>query len=77
MQGSFVGSRPASQGTSNSPSTRFETEIPTFVNNDALNALLDKEHVVINAHPTDSSPPFWEQLLLGLGRRSCWSGCSS
>ena len=29
--------------------------------------MLDKEHVVINAHPTDSAPPFWEQLLLGFG----------
>jgi cell division protease FtsH len=67
VQGSFVGSTALPKGTSNSPSTRFETEIPTFVNNDALNALLDKEHVVINAHSTDSSPPFWEQLLLGFG----------
>ncbi len=67
VQGSFVGSTALPKGTSNSPSTRFETEIPTFVNNDALNALLDKQHVVINAHSTDSSPPFWEQLLLGFG----------
>ena len=67
VQGSFKDSTKLPAGTSDSPSTRFQTEIPTFVNNDALNALLDKEHVVINAHPTDSAPPFWEQLLLGFG----------
>ena len=67
MQGSFKDSTKLPAGTSDSPSTRFQTEIPTFVNNDALNALLDKEHVVINAHSTDSAPPFWEQLLLGFG----------
>ena len=67
VQGLFKASTALPAGTSDSPSTRFQTEIPTFVNNDALNALLDKEHVVINAHSTDSAPPFWEQLLLGFG----------
>jgi cell division protease FtsH len=49
------------------PTTRFETEIPTFANNDALSNLLQKKGVVVNAQPLDTGAPWWQNLLLGFG----------
>ena len=47
------------------PTTRFETEIPAFANNDALSKLLEQNRVVVNAKPLDTGAPLWENLLLG------------
>jgi cell division protease FtsH len=49
------------------PTTRFETEIPAFANNDALSQLLQEKAVVVNAQPLDSGAPWWQNLLLGFG----------
>jgi cell division protease FtsH len=49
------------------PSTRFQTEIPSFADTKALSNLLEKKGVVVNAKPLSSSVPWWESLLLGFG----------
>jgi cell division protease FtsH len=49
------------------PTTRFQTEIPAFANNDALSKLLEKNRVVVNAQPLDTGAPWWQNLLLGFG----------
>src|SRR3954451_13835185 len=49
------------------PTTRFQTEIPAFANNDALSQLLQQKRVVVNAQPLDSGAPWWQNLLLGFG----------
>jgi cell division protease FtsH len=67
VQGEFRRSTPPPKGMGGKPSTRFKTEVPTFANGPELDRLLTNHNVVINAHPPDSSPPFWEQLLLGFG----------
>jgi cell division protease FtsH len=51
----------------NDPTTRFQTEIPAFNNNDALSKLLQDKHVVVNAKPLDTGPSFLANLLLGFG----------
>jgi cell division protease FtsH len=53
-------------GTGGHPSTRFQTERPA-VGGDGLLTLLEKQGVVINAHPIETATPFWEQLVLGFG----------
>ncbi|MEN3317576.1 MAG: cell division protease FtsH [Mycobacterium sp.] len=55
---SFAGSK---------PSTRFQTEIPAFADNNALSGLLQRKAVVVNAQPLDTGAPWWENLLLGFG----------
>jgi cell division protease FtsH len=47
--------------------TRFQTEIPTFADTNALSQLLQKKRVVVNAVPLDTGAPWWENLLLGFG----------
>src|SRR5947208_11318260 len=49
------------------PTTKFQTEIPTFANNDALSKLLQEKRVVVNAQPLDTGAPWWQNLLLGFG----------
>jgi cell division protease FtsH len=49
------------------PTTRFETEIPAFADNNALSQLLQKKKVVVNAQPLDTGAPWWQNLLLGFG----------
>jgi cell division protease FtsH len=49
------------------PSTRFQTEVPSFADTKALANLLEKKGVVVNAKPLTSSAPWWESLLLGFG----------
>ena len=49
------------------PTTRFQTEIPAFANNDALTKLLEQNRVVVNAQPLDTGAPWWQNLLLGFG----------
>jgi cell division protease FtsH len=64
IQGTFK--KPLSYNKSK-PTTRFQTEIPAFANNNALSALLQKKGVIVNAQPLDSGLPWWENVLLGFG----------
>jgi cell division protease FtsH len=45
--------------------TRFETEVPAFIDPAALTSLLANEDVVINAEPPDEGRPMWASLVLG------------
>ena len=49
------------------PTTRFETEIPTFADTDALSRLLEREGVVENARPLDNGGSLGARLLVGFG----------
>ena len=49
------------------PTTRFETEIPAFADNNALSRLLQRKGVIVNAQPLDTGAPWWQNLLLGFG----------
>jgi cell division protease FtsH len=49
------------------PTTRFQTEIPEFADNNALSRLLQQKGVVVNAQPLTTGAPWWENLLLGFG----------
>jgi len=49
------------------PTTRFQTEIPAFADNNALSQLLQEKGVVVNAEPLDTGAPWWLNLLLGFG----------
>jgi len=48
------------------PETRFQTERPAFAD-DSLLGLLEREDVVINAHPIETSTPLWQEVLIGFG----------
>jgi cell division protease FtsH len=66
IQGAF--SRPLRYPTGHGSATRqFATEIPAFADVDALSRLLESKHVVTNAKPLDTGPPWWQSLLLGFG----------
>ena len=45
----------------------FETEIPTFADNDALSALLEEHNVTIEAEPVNQGRGFLLNLILGFG----------
>ncbi len=47
-------------------SLQFETERPTFADDDLLTQLID-QGVVVNATPVDQPVPFWQQLVFGFG----------
>jgi cell division protease FtsH len=49
------------------PTTRFETEIPTFADTNRLSQLLQQKGVVVNAVSLDKGVPWWESLLVGFG----------
>jgi cell division protease FtsH len=46
--------------------TRFQTQRPTFAN-DNLFQQLQSAKVAVNANAPDAGPPLWQQLLLGFG----------
>jgi cell division protease FtsH len=64
VQGTF--STPESYSGSKK-TTRFQTEIPTFADTDALSQLLQRKGVVVNANSLDKGTPWWENLLFGFG----------
>ncbi len=64
IQGTFTKKE---QYAGSKPTTKFQTEIPAFANNDALSALLQQKRVVVNAQPLDTGAPWWQNLLLGFG----------
>ncbi len=49
------------------PAKNFETEIPTFANNEELSQLLQDNDVVIEAEPVNEGRGFLANLLLGFG----------
>jgi cell division protease FtsH len=49
------------------PTTRFETEIPEFADTRALARSLARAGVVVNAQPLQTTPPWWENILLNFG----------
>jgi cell division protease FtsH len=64
IQGSFSTPQRYAGGK---PTTRFQTEIPTFADTKALSQLLQRKRVVQNAQPLQTAAPWWENLLLGFG----------
>jgi hypothetical protein len=57
----------APAGTKGTAAIKFKNQLPTFVNNRKLDALLAGKGVVINANNPDATTPLWQQLLLGCG----------
>src|SRR6266571_379013 len=49
------------------PTTRFETEIPEFADTQTLARSLARAGVVVNAQPLQTTPPWWENVLLNFG----------
>ena len=45
--------------------TKFQTEVPAFIDPAQLTTLLDQQNVVINAEPPDEGRSLWVTLLLG------------
>jgi len=64
IQGTFTKKE---QYAASKPTTKFQTEIPAFANNNALSQLLQQKCVVVNAQPLDTGAPWWQNLLLGFG----------
>jgi cell division protease FtsH len=46
--------------------TEFETERPTFAEDDLFQRLQDQD-VVVNAEPADAPAPLWQQIVFGFG----------
>jgi cell division protease FtsH len=66
VQGAFR--RPLRYPRGHGSATRqFATEIPAFADVNALSRVLESNHVVMNAKPLDTGPPWWQSLLLGFG----------
>jgi len=65
IQGDFKKKTAPPAGTKGTAAVRFKTELPTFVNNDDLDALLARQGVVINAKNPDVATPLWQRLLIG------------
>ncbi|HEX9855789.1 MAG TPA: ATP-dependent zinc metalloprotease FtsH [Acidimicrobiia bacterium] len=65
IQGDFA-EAVASPDDAEVTSTRFETERPSFAEDDLLRRLIDQE-VTVNAEPPDQAAPVWQQLLFGFG----------
>ena len=65
IQGTFKHAAKA-PNTNGKPSTRFQTERPSFAS-DSLGKLLEEKHVVINANPIETAAPLWQQVLLDFG----------
>ena len=49
------------------PAKNFETEIPTFADNEALSAMLEEHNVTIEAEPVNQGRGFLLNLILGFG----------
>ncbi len=55
--------RPGGDGPA---ATQFETERPTFAEDDLLQRLIDNG-VVVNAEPPNAPAPLWQQIIFGFG----------
>jgi cell division protease FtsH len=51
----------------NEPTKVFETEIPTFADEEMLSQLLEQQEVIIEAEPVNQSRGFFLSLILGFG----------
>jgi cell division protease FtsH len=49
------------------PTTRFQTEVPSFADTEELSELLQENDVTVNAEPLDTGAPWWQTLLFGFG----------
>ena len=49
------------------PTTKFKTEVPSFADTKALDQLLERKGVTVNAEPLTTGAPWWENLLVGFG----------
>ena len=67
IQGDFKKKTAPPTGDKGTPAVRFKTQLPTFVDNTALDALLARHGVVINAKNPDASRPLWQEVLIGFG----------
>ena len=69
IQGVFVEPvrDPEAEGGDEAPTfTTFETERPTFAEDDLFQRLVERD-VVVNAEPADAPPPIWQQIVFGFG----------
>ena len=57
---------PEDQSDSPAEFTLFETERPTFAEDDLFRRLQEKD-VIVNAEPADAPPPIWQQIVFGFG----------
>jgi cell division protease FtsH len=47
--------------------TKFETEVPAFADENVLSKLLVQKGVTVNAEPLETGTPWWQSLLFGFG----------
>ncbi len=68
IQGTLKNAVPDPEDTSSKPATftQFETERPTFAE-DNLFQRLQEHDVVVNAEPADAPAPIWQQIVFGFG----------
>ena len=64
IQGTFTH---AERYAGSKATTFFQTEIPAFADTNALAKSLQRNQVVVNAKPLQTSLPWWENLLLNFG----------
>jgi cell division protease FtsH len=55
------------QAINGKTATKFETERPTFFQDDDLFQLLTDKQVIVNAKPVDEPTPLWQTLVFGFG----------
>jgi cell division protease FtsH len=67
VQGTFRTKVTLPDGNATASTTLFSTEVPTFANDTELAALLEEQHVEVNAEPPEQERPFIETLILSLG----------
>src|SRR5205085_10696296 len=64
IQGTFT---KAETYNGSKPTKRFQTEIPTLADTDALSRLLERKSVTVTAVSLQKGLPWWESLLVGFG----------
>ena len=67
IEGTFRKAITYPSGSHGQTTTLFSTQIPSFVPGSQLFALLQKEHVTIDAHPASSGASLISELLFGFG----------
>ncbi len=65
IQGTFR--KPVKVPGASQPVSDFETQVPSFADDNALSADLAKGKVTVNASPPDNGPGLLESLLVGFG----------
>jgi cell division protease FtsH len=68
VQGTFTSKQTYPPGSRTAtPTTLFQTEVPSFWSSGQLTSLLKGHGVQVNAQSTSSGTSFWAELLLGFG----------